>query len=285
MRDLDVVRKSIGTVQPDYAIHMAAQPLVLRSYSDPIETYETNVTGTLNFLRALNELEARPTSLVVTTDKVYRDENKTEYVESDPLGGEDPYSASKAMADLLTQSWISTNPDLKLFVARAGNVIGSFDVSENRLVPDIQRAIYSGKPIEIRHPDSTRPWQHVLDCLSGYLMLLFKANESHFFPKVFNFGPSPGNIKPVEDLVAEAKKSIPSLQISNQSISASAKETKLLGLNSDRAHRLLGWHNLVDFETSVAWSLQPRSVESPLAHAQDQIERFLGLGARSWLES
>lgn len=209
IRDFETVTKALQKAKPDFAIHLAAQPLVLRSYEDPVETYTTNVHGTLNFLRAITDLEKPPTSLVITTDKVYRDDGKAAYKESDALGGHDPYSASKAMADILTQSWIATNPNLQLFVARAGNVIGMFDVSENRIVPDIRRAVETGQVLEIRHPSSVRPWQHIFDCLSGYLQLLLAANQRKDLPRVFNFGPPSDSFRTVSELIDLAKKDSP----------------------------------------------------------------------------
>ena len=283
IRDFEVVTKAVQEAKPDFAIHMAAQPLVLKSYEDPVETYTTNVDGTLNFLRAITKMEKSPVSLVITTDKVYRDDNKAAYKESDALGGHDPYSASKAMADILTQSWIATNPHLELFVARAGNVIGAFDVSENRIIPDIRRAAESGKVLEIRNPNSVRPWQHVLDCLAGYLSLLLITHKRKDLPKVFNFGPMSESVRTVSSLVAVAKELIPELSTEESTLSSAPKETAHLALDSSRAESILGWRNLINFELAVTLSLKDMSLDSPAITAQRQVDEFLKLRDFEWL--
>ena len=277
IRDLEAVTKALQEAKPDFAIHMAAQPLVLRSYEDPVETYTTNVDGTLNFLRAITEMEKPPISLVITTDKVYRDDNKAAYKESDALGGHDPYSASKAMADILTQSWIATNPELNLYVARAGNVIGMFDVSENRIIPDILRAAESGNVLEVRHPDAVRPWQHVFDCLTGYLRLLKEASTLRVLPRVFNFGPEAQNLRTVRELVTTANAILPDLATLELSNSETPKETNLLALDSSTAESILGWRNLISFEHAVILSLEAMSLEPPIVAAKRQVHEFLRL--------
>jgi len=283
IRDVEAVTRALQEAKPDFAIHMAAQPLVLRSYEDPVETYTTNVDGTLNFLRAITEMEKPPISLVITTDKVYRDDNKAAYKESDALGGHDPYSASKAMADILTQSWIATNPQLKLFVARAGNVIGMFDVNENRIIPDISKAAQSGDVLEIRNPGSVRPWQHVFDCLTGYLCLLLTADKRKDLPKVFNFGPESDSARSVRDLVAVAKSFVANLETLEAEVPNAQKETSFLALDSSRAEAVLGWRNLIDFEQGVGLSLEMPNLGSAKVVAERQLGSFLDLGAREWL--
>ena len=282
IRDFEAVTKAVQEAKPDYAIHMAAQPLVLRSYEDPVETYTTNVDGTLNFLRAITDLEKPPISLVITTDKVYRDDNKAAYTEADALGGRDPYSASKAMADILTQSWIATNPDLDLYVARSGNVIGMFDVSANRLVPDILRATASGNVLEVRHPDSVRPWQHVFDCLTGYLRLLKEASTPRVLPRVFNFGPNAQNFRTVRDLVTTAEALLPDLATREMSNSETPKETELLTLDSSAAESILGWRNLMSFEQALTLSLEGMNSESPIDVAKRQVDEYLKLTEEDW---
>lgn len=275
IRDVENLKAALEECRPDFAIHMAAQPLVLRSYEDPIDTYTTNVDGTRNFLEAITALEKPPVSLVVTTDKVYRDEGKGSYVESDPLGGHDPYSASKAMADLLTQSWAANNPQLKLHIARAGNVIGAYDVSDNRLIPDAVRAVEGSTTLQIRNPEAVRPWQHVLDCLSGYLAFLDTSHKGANLPVGLNFGPDPSSIRTVRQVLSTAQKVEPRL---SYEIVASAqenfKETHLLTLDSSKAMTLLKWRNRLDFEMAVAMSF-PIESESPLETVLSQIRRFL----------
>lgn len=275
IRNLDALRDALEVAKPDFAIHMAAQPLVLRSYEDPLETYTTNVDGTLNFLRAITELIAQPISLVVTTDKVYRDDGRGSYVESDPLGGHDPYSASKAMADILTQSWAYTNPDLKLHIARAGNVIGAYDVSENRLLPDLIAAIKSRSKITVRNSSAIRPWQHVLDCLHGYILFLDKIAKSASAPIVLNFGPDPQSIRTVSDVISEARKTA-NFDIHEAPFEPSApKETQFLTLDSSAAQSLLDWRNRVNFETAVSWTLLGASQTEPKFVCEAQIRDFL----------
>lgn len=275
IRDIDSLKEALSTCRPEFAIHMAAQPLVLRSYQDPIETYTTNVDGTRNFLEAITALENPPVSLVVTTDKVYRDDGKGSYVESDPLGGHDPYSASKAMADILTQSWAATNPHLKLHIARAGNVIGAYDVSEDRLIPDVVRALDSHSTLEIRNPEAIRPWQHVLDCLAGYIAILEASFKGTSLPVSLNFGPDSASLRTVREVLNLARRVEPSLTFFvAPSTQQKLKETQLLTLDSSRARDVLDWSNRVDFESAVAMSL-PSSTESPLEVVQSQIRQFI----------
>ena len=278
IRDLNHLRSSLRVSEPDFAIHMAAQPLVLRSYEDPVETYTTNVDGTLNFLRAVTELVAPPISLVITTDKVYRDDGKGSYAETDPLGGHDPYSASKAMADILTQSWSATNPDLKLHIARAGNVIGAFDVSQNRLIPDVVRAIRSGETLSVRQPRAVRPWQHVLDCLAGYLLLLNDVKQAASIPVALNFGPDPASIRSVSEVLEAAAKEVPELKYVTSDSDDHLKETQLLTLDSRLAASLLGWRNQIDFQKAIEWSFEELSKNSALEVAKGQISKFLASG-------
>lgn len=278
IRDLDHLSSAIEASKPDFAIHMAAQPLVLRSYEDPVETYTTNVDGTLNFLQAVTGLETPPISLVITTDKVYRDEGKGYYSESDPLGGHDPYSTSKAMADILTQSWAATNPDLKLHIARAGNVIGAFDASENRLIPDAIRSIRRGEVLKVRQPQSVRPWQHVLDCLAGYLLLLNKVSLGAQIPVALNFGPDPASVKRVAEVLEAASDATPELKYLLSESDPLLKETQLLTLDSRLSAKVLGWENHIDFQKAVRWSFEELSESNARALAERQISEFLSAG-------
>lgn len=283
VRDRDALIQALQATKPDFAIHMAAQPLVLRSYEDPIETYTTNVDGTRNFLEAISALDSPPTSLIVTTDKVYRDDGKGSYIESDPLGGHDPYSASKAMADILSQSWSETNPELRIHIARAGNVIGAFDVSENRLIPDAIRSVRAQQPLEVRNPDAVRPWQHVLDCLSGYLLLLAQAGHGSKAPTVMNFGPDDRSIRRVLDVLVEAHQTVPELTFQVSRDDGQPKETQLLTLDSSRAKSVLNWENLIGFEDAVAMSFAELGDDEPEALVNRQIQNFLERGAKGWL--
>jgi CDP-glucose 4,6-dehydratase len=279
IRDSESLSLALTQAKPDVVVHLAAQPLVLRSYEDPIETYTTNVNGTLNVLQAVTELSPPPITLVVTTDKVYRDTGKGSYSELDALGGHDPYSASKAMADILTQSWAETHPFLLLHIARAGNVIGAFDVSQDRLLPDVIRALKQKTPLMVRHPEAVRPWQHVLDCLNGYLMFVDAIAQGQDLPVALNFGPDPEGMKRVIDVLRVASGMFPDLQIETEA-STKLKETGLLTLDSQMAYQKLGWENRLGFNEAVALSLDA-TLGNPRESASHAISLFLEQGAES----
>jgi CDP-glucose 4,6-dehydratase len=261
IRDSENLSLALAEAKPDVVVHLAAQPLVLRSYEDPVETYTTNVNGTLNVLQAITHLSSPPITLVITTDKVYRDTGKGSYSEEDALGGHDPYSASKAMADILTQSWAETHPSLLLHIARAGNVIGAFDVSPDRLLPDVIRALEQKTPLMVRHPEAVRPWQHVLDCLNGYIMFIDAIAAGQELPIALNFGPNPGGMKSVSDVLRIAMEVLPGLEIESMA-APRLKETELLTLNSEMAHHKLGWENRLGFEKALTLSLDA-SIDNP----------------------
>jgi len=203
IRDLDKITKSMTDFNPDILIHMAAQPLVRYSYKNPVETYQTNVLGTVNVLEAARKCKNLKSIVSVTTDKCY--ENKEwawAYRENEPMGGHDPYSSSKGCAELVTaayrKSFFFSNETANLASARAGNVIGGGDWATDRLIPDILRAFEKGKPVIIRNPLSTRPWQHVLEPISGYLVLAESLyNQGSEYAEGWNFGPRDEDCKPV----------------------------------------------------------------------------------------
>jgi len=271
VRNLEQLTSFFHKSQPDIAIHFAAQPLVLKSYADPVGTFTTNVDGTLNFLRAGTGTESCRKLLVITTDKVYRNTGASAYREEDSLGGFEPYSASKAMADILTQSWSNINPDREILIARAGNVIGSFDVSENRLLPDIIRSLESGLDVAIRNPDSVRPWQHVLDCLGGYVTYINKF-ERGLVPNILNFGPAPHDFHTVQDIVEISKSVFPSVKVTYPA-EVGPKETPFLALDSSLASKTLGWRNVFNLRETVELAL--KQSESPVQLAKGQIETYL----------
>lgn len=248
----------IKEVKPDIIFHLAAQSLVLKGYENPIKTWEINLIGSLNILEAAKNLKNNCAVVMITTDKVY--ENKEwlyGYRENDPLGGHDPYSASKAGAEIAIKSWklsyCSRDLISNLFIAtaRAGNVVGGGDWSENRLIPDIVRSLKENKTIFIRNPKSTRPWQHVLEPLYGYLLLAEKLfEESSEFCEPFNFGPDLNNNKNVEDVVDLIIKKWPGKweALKNK---ANLHEANLLHLNSDKASKLLNWNPKWNFEETI----------------------------------
>jgi CDP-glucose 4,6-dehydratase len=272
IRDSESLSIALAEAKPDVVVHLAAQPLVLRSYEDPVETYTTNVNGTLNVLQAITHLSSPPITLVITTDKVYRDTGKGSYSELDELGGHDPYSASKAMADILTQSWAENYPLLPLHVARAGNVIGAFDVSPNRLIPDVIRSLQQNIPLVIRHPQAVRPWQYVLDCLNGYLAFIDAICAGQELPIALNFGPDLEGVRSVSDVLGVASGVVPKIKYQVRD-GPKLKETAVLTLNSEGARKLLGWRNKVGFEEAVTSSILVGR-EAPRDYVYRSVEAF-----------
>ena len=205
VRDREEVIRAFKRVKPDFVIHMAAQALVREGYRDPLGTYETNVNGTLNILQASDQTDSITSQLIVTTDKVYRDDGRDRsHVESDPLGGNDPYSASKAAADIMAQEFLQNQRTKPGAIVRAGNVIGAGDTTRDRLVTDLVTAATTKSTLKVRFPDAVRPWQHVLDCLDGYLAVITKGlGLSHV---AWNIGPNGAGLASVSSFLDYAKK-------------------------------------------------------------------------------
>jgi CDP-glucose 4,6-dehydratase len=193
IRDEGTVKGAFEEFDPEIVLHLAAQPLVSVGFESPLETFATNVMGTAHVLDAARESDTVRGCVIITTDKVYRPSTgRHRHSESDPLGGRDPYSASKSSAEHVVDAWrllANSRPDYSVVAARAGNVIGGGDFADNRLVPDLIRAFSAGEPARIRHPNFTRPWQHVLDPLAGYLALAARIAEGQEVPESLNFGP------------------------------------------------------------------------------------------------
>jgi CDP-glucose 4,6-dehydratase len=259
---------------------MAAQPLVRESYRDPRFTFETNVNGTLNMLQAVQATDSVQAHLVVTTDKVYRNIGKAEgYSEDEPLGGADPYSASKAMADLLVQSWTTSFVGPPTAIARAGNVIGGGDVSIDRLMPDLIGAFSQGRSAIVRNPDSVRPWQHVLDCLHGYLLLidalLVKDGKG-----AWNFGPEPSSLMSVASVAAMAASAWGEGAAWQPQKVDSVHEAAILTLDSTKSRSQLSWRDRLTLTEGVDWTVQWEkdvlSQADPYDVTLAQIRRFLG---------
>jgi CDP-glucose 4,6-dehydratase len=241
-------------IEPDVVIHLAAQALVPESYRNPFNTFETNVLGTLNVLSASQQLNHLKAQLIITTDKVYKNiDKKGGYVETEPLGGQDPYSASKAMADIATQSWLSSFVNPPTAIARSGNVIGGGDVCSDRLIPDLMKSYSRGSIPKLRAPNSIRPWQHVLDCLNGYLMLVDSVINDDL-NGAWNFGPDEYQLKTVSD-VAEIAGSIWGSKANwEKDFDKHPYEATTLVLNSSKARTQLGWSDKLSFEESVEWT-------------------------------
>jgi len=255
IRDSEKLQKHFQSVNPDVVIHLAAQSLVRESYKDPVGTFDTNVNGTINVLKSSQFLGQLRAQLIVTTDKVYKNVNKLNgYLEDDPLGGADPYSASKAMADIATQSWVSSFPAAPTAIARAGNVIGGGDVCADRLIPDLVKSYSSGTTPRLRAPNSVRPWQHVLDCLNGYLTLV-DAILAGKASGPWNFSPDQNQIRTVANVSEAAGEIWGENKSWEQDVSQHPHEASLLLLNSNKAREELGWHDKLDFEESISWTV------------------------------
>jgi CDP-glucose 4,6-dehydratase len=285
IRDESLVKKSIDDFQPDFIFHLAAQPLVRRSYLIPVETYETNVNGTIYVLEALRSMAMPCAAVMVTTDKCYENhESGRAYEENDLLGGHDPYSSSKAMAEIATaayrKSFFQDHP-VRLASARAGNVIGGGDWSEDRIVPDAMRALNEGKEISVRNPFAVRPWQHVLEPLSGYLTLAAALAENSSSPDIasaFNFGPGHDSNRTVADLVQEILKHRKGSWIDKSDPNA-VHEANLLNLSIEKAERVLGWKPQWNFEESIEKTVEwydqvHRKISTPLELASRQIAEY-----------
>lgn len=260
LKDQTALKRAIEDAQPEVVLHLAAQALVRESYRDPLGTWETNVLGSLNLLEALKPLQYPCAVVMVTTDKVYANrEWEHGYRENDRLGGHDPYSASKAATELAIQSWRTSfcgsaphqTHFLRIATARAGNVIGGGDWASDRIVPDAMRALAEKQPIRVRNPNATRPWQHVLEPLSGYLMLAEQLLSALSPPcESFNFGPPLSSNRPVLELVEAMLRQWPGAWELDQQTQA-PHEAGLLHLQIDKAHHQLGWKPRWDFETTV----------------------------------
>jgi CDP-glucose 4,6-dehydratase len=252
IRDSDSLSRAVKNIDPEVLIHLAAQPLVRESYKDPIRTFETNVMGTLNVLEATKRLKNLRATLIVTTDKVYKNKNDLRgYVESDPLGGDDPYSASKAAADLATQSWVKSFAASPVAIARAGNVIGGGDFAADRIIPDLVKAYSSNRLPAIRFPDAIRPWQHVMDCLNGYLALV-ESMLNYSTLGEWNFGPEATSFRTVRELVEEfAALSGLTGEVWCLDQGISYKESSILNLDSTKSLKNLNWKNILTWQESI----------------------------------
>ena len=263
IRDAEATHAAVRAANPDVVIHMAAQPLVRASYDDPRTTIDTNVMGTLSVLEAVAATPSVRASVIVTTDKVYRNAGHRDgYQEDDALGGHDPYSASKAMADLLVSSWADSFGGPPTAVARAGNVIGGGDVSADRLFPDLLRGFAQNKSVPLRYPDAVRPWQHVLDCLVGYLALVDALLDGRG-AGAWNFGPNPASMRTVADAATAAARVWGADAAWIDASGDHPHEATLLTLDSSRARAELGWRDHLDFTEAVGWTVDwARRVQS-----------------------
>ncbi len=275
INEFNTLEDKINIFKPEVVFHLAAQPLVRESYINPVKTWTTNLMGSIFLLEALKSLDNDCSVVMITTDKVYKNNEWIYgYREIDPLGGRDPYSASKASAEIAISSWRDSfcgdlphqKSNLYIATARSGNVIGGGDWSKDRIFPDVIRSLKSKKIINIRNKKSTRPWQHVLDPIGGYLILAEKLNSKEsIYCDAFNFGPNINSNKSVEELVKKILEYWPGewkeLEIN------SFHEAGMLNLNIDKANNLLGWRPRWSYEESikktVEWYRQTFEGEEP----------------------
>lgn len=261
IRDKDSMRKLVVDAQPDFVFHLAAQAIVRESYRTPLETLETNVMGTANLLDALRLLEKPCSVVVVTSDKCYENINSVNgYREGDPMGGHDPYSMSKGAAELVVASWrrsFFADSQIRVASARAGNVIGGGDWAQDRIVTDCIASLMAKEPIGIRSPNATRPWQHVLEPLSGYLWLAAKlsGDEGHTFSSAWNFGPPFDSVCCVEKFVKIAINKWGSGSWEDLSDPTALHEAQLLSLNWEKSQHLLNWRPVWDLQTAIGMTV------------------------------
>lgn len=256
--DKEKLGRTFAESRPEIVFHLAAQALVRLSYDEPAMTFETNVTGSVNVMECIRQTPSVKSLIYVTSDKCYKNKEWVwGYRENDELGGHDPYSASKAAAEIVFSSYrdsfFSKNSQLGVASVRAGNVIGGGDWALDRIVPDIFRSLRDGKPVEIRNPKSTRPWQYVLEPLFGYMMLgrqLFENPSA--FSGSWNFGPGIESIKTVKDLTETAINYFGKGSMVVGNSDTSKHEAGLLHLNCDKAHHQLQWHPVWDFDQTIA---------------------------------
>lgn len=258
VRDLDRMRREVAAFQPEIVFHLAAQALVRPSYLDPKTTFDVNVGGGVNLLEVVRTCESVRALVFITSDKCYENHEWIwGYRETDAMGGHDPYSASKGAAELVFSSYLrsyfANRPDFGAATARAGNVIGGGDWAADRIVPDCVRALQLGKQITIRSPRATRPWQHVLEPLSGYLKLGTRLLErGHLYDGAWNFGPHVGDVRTVLDVAKEIASQFENGSVIVDEPRDKPHEAHLLQLNSDKARQLLQWDTRWNFEKTMA---------------------------------
>lgn len=290
IRGPETIKRIFAEYQPDMVFHLAAQPLVRLSYAIPVDTYQTNVMGTINIMEAIRATNSVRVGIMITTDKCYENkEQLTGYKEDDPFGGYDPYSSSKGACEIAIQSWRRSffNPDkygishhISLASVRAGNVIGGGDWAKDRIIPDCIRALEAGKPIEIRSPKAVRPWEHVLEPLSGYLLLAKRMWESPTeYCEGWNFGPEQDSVLTVWEVASAIIKNFGRGELKDVSDADALHEANLLMLNIDKAKNRLGWRPRFNAkqcaELTSDWYKRYQS-ENVYRICVDEIEQFIG---------
>lgn len=288
LRDLHKLQGEIVRFEPHFVFHLAAQALVRRSYATPVDTFMVNTQGTAHVLEALRIMQQPCVGLMITTDKVYENpERGTAFGEDDKLGGHDPYSASKAAAEIVIASYSRSffQPEKyqqhqkAVASVRAGNVIGGGDYSDDRIIPDIVRALEFGETVGLRNPKSVRPWQHVLEPLGAYLMLAAKMSEEPTkYSTTFNFGPNADDMLTVEDLTKIFLERFGGGSYENLSVENAVHEAKLLLLDSNKAKNMLGWTPQLDARTAIEWTADWYADKGNDAHEKCmmQIKQYFG---------
>jgi CDP-glucose 4,6-dehydratase len=288
IRDADSLRQAVADTAPDLVFHFAAQALVRRSYEDPLETFTTNVIGTANLLEAVRHTSSVKVVVNVTSDKCYENREWVwGYRENEPMGGHDPYSSSKGCAELVTAAYrrsFFNTPDedqerVALATVRAGNVIGGGDWSRDRLVPDIMKSILSGKSVVIRYPQAIRPWQHVLEPLSGYLLLAERLwEDAKTFAGAWNFGPNETDARPVAHICDTLTRHWGLSAGWQHDRQTHPHEATYLKLDCSKARMRLGWRTRLDLETTLKWIVDWyqafESKQDMRAYCLDEIVRY-----------
>lgn len=285
VRDAQQLNEYLQKIQPDVVFHLAAQPLVIEGYKTPVETFDINIMGTVNLLDAVRQVPTIQAVVVITTDKCYENfETVRPYKEDDPMGGHDPYSASKGAAELVVSSYrrsFFANSRTLVASVRAGNVVGGGDWSDNRIVPDAIRALREGQMIDVRNPMSIRPWQHVLDPLNGYLLLgsqlLMQKRE---FASAWNFGPEVEKMYTVKDVVERIIKHYGSGSWTSKELSNNLHEAGLLQLDISKAKQELNWQPILDFDLTIKYTVEwykASESENVNKKTNEQITSFMSL--------
>jgi len=278
INNLILCKKYIKKINPQIAFHFAAQPLVIDSYENPLYTLNTNILGTANILEALRNVKSLKCVIIVTSDKCYLniDKKLKFFNESDPLGGYDPYSGSKAAAELIStiyqKSFFFKNK-VNLATVRAGNVLGGGDFADNRIFVDIIKSLNTKKKLLLRNPKSIRPWQHIIDLLRGYIILCQNLYSNKSYIGAWNFGPNKSNIKNVLQLLSETEKSLGKINFSIKR--SNLKESKLLGLSIKKSKEKLKWRPIINFSKTIKLTSEWYLSKNKKDITQKQIKEFL----------
>jgi CDP-glucose 4,6-dehydratase len=280
--NLEALKSEIRNIQPEIIIHLAAQPLVRRSYEQPIKTFDTNILGSINLLEAARNCNSIRTVVMVTTDKVYKNnEDGRSYNEDDHLGGHDPYSASKAASEIVIESYrksFFTEKNISISTARAGNVIGGGDWSDDRLIPDAVKSWSANEVLEIRSPHSIRPWQHVLEPLNGYLILAEDTFQNSGLAGAYNFGPPKNDEATVKDLIEQAQMVYEKGEIIFIDSKSHLHEASLLSLNTEKAISDLSftpkWSLKEAIQNTITWYKKFEKGHQPLSLCISDIENY-----------